>query len=128
MPTLRKPNCDTPLPTPSTLIERVPAKCSDWTVPCRARIPAIRQSRGFTLVELVVTVAVIGILAAVAFPSYQDYLKRSNRSSAQSLMLDLANREQQYLLDNRIVPGRRRLCGHNALPTASPQRFRGSTQ
>jgi type IV pilus assembly protein PilE len=76
--------------------------------------------RGFTAVELLITVAVIGILAAVAFPSYQEYLKRSHRSSAQSLMLDLANREQQYLLDNRAFLGGGASAVTTLLPSGVP--------
>jgi len=56
---------------------------------------------GFTLIELMITVAVIGILAAVAYPSYQDYVIRANRSAAQQFMLNVASREEQYLLDAR---------------------------
>jgi type IV pilus assembly protein PilE len=73
--------------------------------PSKTIAAAAARHRGFTLIELVIAVAVIGILAAVALPSYQEYVKRSHRSSAQSLMLDLANREQQYLLDNRAFLG-----------------------
>lgn len=56
---------------------------------------------GFTLIELMITAAVIGILAAVAYPSYQDYVIRANRSAAQQFMLNVASREEQYLLDAR---------------------------
>jgi type IV pilus assembly protein PilE len=57
--------------------------------------------RGFTLIEMMITVAIIGILMAVAFPSYQSYIIKSNRAAAKAQMLDLANREQQFLLANR---------------------------
>ena len=61
----------------------------------------MRGSKGFTLIELMIVVVVIGILAAVAWPSYQEYLKRSRRSDAQSLMLSISSKEQQFILDRR---------------------------
>ena len=60
-----------------------------------------RQS-GFTLIELMITVAIIGILAAIAYPSYQQYVVRSNRSEAQAYLMELAQREQQHLMDARV--------------------------
>lgn len=51
--------------------------------------------------ELMIVVAIIGILAAVALPSYGQYIVRANRSAAQAEMMDIANREQQYFLANR---------------------------
>ena len=56
---------------------------------------------GFTLIEVMIAVAVISILAAIAFPSYQQYIIRGKRAAAQSQMMDIANREQQFLLANR---------------------------
>ena len=57
---------------------------------------------GFSLIELMITVAIVAILASVAYPSYQQYVIRSNRSEMQQFMLDIANREEEYLLNNRL--------------------------
>lgn len=68
-------------------------------------LAAIGQRRtragGFSLIELMVVVAVIGILVGIAWPSYLSYVKRANRSQAQQLMLEITNREQQYIVDAR---------------------------
>jgi type IV pilus assembly protein PilE len=60
-----------------------------------------RTDRGFTLTELLITVAVLSILIGIAVPSYRQYVVRGKRSAAQSVMMDIANREQQFLLANR---------------------------
>lgn len=60
-----------------------------------------RRQRGFTLIEMMIVVAIVAILAAIAYPSYSAYIVRTKRSSAQTLLMTLANRQQQYQLDAR---------------------------
>lgn len=61
----------------------------------------MKIQRGFTLIELMITVAIAAILAAVAMPAYQGYVQRAKRSAAKAQMMDIAARQQQYLLSNR---------------------------
>jgi type IV pilus assembly protein PilE len=62
---------------------------------------APRRAAGFSLIELMVTVVIVGVLAAVAYPAYGKYLVRGHRSAAQSQMLAMALAEGQYLADSR---------------------------
>jgi type IV pilus assembly protein PilE len=59
------------------------------------------RSAGFTLLELMITVAVVAILAVVALPSYAEYVKRGTRADAQSFLMEVALRQQQRLVDRR---------------------------
>jgi type IV pilus assembly protein PilE len=57
--------------------------------------------RGFTLIELMIAVAVVAILVATAAPSFQGQLRKSRRADAQTFAMDVVARQQQFLLDRR---------------------------
>jgi len=56
---------------------------------------------GFTLIEVMITVALVAILAAVALPAYQEHVRKSRRAEAQAFLMAVAARQQQFLLDTR---------------------------
>ena len=77
-------------------------------------------SAGFTLIEAMIAVAIVAILAAVAFPSYTDYVRRGKRATAQAALMELASRQQAYLLDRRVYTS-----DLSALAFAAPSEIAG---
>lgn len=62
----------------------------------------IHNGSGFTLIELMITVAIVGILASIALPSYDSYIKRANRLDAKSALLENAQfLERNYTENNK---------------------------
>jgi type IV pilus assembly protein PilE len=60
-----------------------------------------KRTRGFTLIEVMIVVIIVGILAAIVLQQYRQQVIRANRSAAQQFLSDVATRQQQLLLDQR---------------------------
>ena len=65
--------------------------------PTKAR----NAQRGFSLIELMIVVAIVAIISAIAYPSYQRYVIKAKRSVAQNALLQVADRQQQFFMDNK---------------------------
>ena len=65
----------------------------------------MNHSKGFTLIELMIVVAIIAILASIALPSYNDYVTRSKITEATSQLADLRVKMEQWYQDNRTYIG-----------------------
>ncbi|NWG31292.1 MAG: prepilin-type N-terminal cleavage/methylation domain-containing protein [Rhodocyclaceae bacterium] len=76
--------------------------------------------RGFTLIELMITVAIVAILAAVALPAYNDYLLRGALSEAHGELVAMRTKMETYFLDNRTYVG---ACAANTVAPLPTGRF-----
>src|SRR5688572_16454458 len=60
---------------------------------------------GFTLFELLITLAIVGILASLAYPSYLNHITKVRRTNRQAALMELAGRMEQYYLQNNTYQG-----------------------
>jgi len=79
-----------------------------------------RRCGGFTLLEVVVAAVVVAVLAAIALPSYSDYVQRSRISEAIANLSDMRTRLEQFYLDNRAYPAAPTDCIPFAAGSAAP--------
>jgi len=77
------------------------------------------KNRGFTLIELMITVAIVGILAAIAYPSYQDQIRKSHRTDGKTKLLEVAQRQERYYTDNNTYTTNLTLLGYSSSPVNS---------
>ncbi|MEP4891422.1 MAG: type IV pilin protein [Aliiglaciecola sp.] len=76
-------------------------------------------NKGFTLIELMIVVAIIGIITSIAYPSYQGYLKTSNRGAAQSDLMALAAAMERHKASTYTYKG----AAESAADTGKPAIF-----
>jgi type IV pilus assembly protein PilE len=67
----------------------------------QTQVIKLHYQQGFTLVELMIVVAIIAILTMVALPSYESYILKTQRADAYNALADIALRQQHYAMDNR---------------------------
>jgi len=74
------------------------------------------KQKGLTLIEVLVTLAIIGILAAIAVPSYQSYTRKTKRAVAKTAIQQIRGLEEQFYINNRAYTGNLTQLGFTASP------------
>jgi len=81
------------------------------------------RPRGFTLIELMIAVAIVAVLAAIAMPSYSEYIRRSRITEAISALSGMRVKMEQFFQDNRTYVGACGLPGTSVAPAPTSANF-----
>ncbi|MDX9995378.1 MAG: type IV pilin protein [Rhodocyclaceae bacterium] len=84
-----------------------------------------RKQKGFTLIELMIVVAIVGILASIALPAYNDYITRARITEGVAALSDMRVKLEQYFQDNRTYVG---ACTTQTTPPTSIAHLPGNTE
>ena len=77
--------------------------------------PGSARTRGFTLIELMIVVAIVAVLAAIALPSYQDYVRKGRRADGRAMLQSASLAQEKFRLTNVAFANLATLC-----PTLTP--------
>ena len=78
-----------------------------------------KQSKGMTLIEMIVTIVILSIIVMMAFPSYMGYLRKTRRTDATVSLLDLASRMERYYAENNNSYASANITGNLGLSSAT---------
>jgi len=76
-----------------------------------------KHMRGITLIELMIVIVIIGILATIAYPNYQEFTARAKRNEARAALLQLATNQERFYLNNNTFTQNLISLGFSATPT-----------
>ena len=87
------------------------------------RLCGLRSRRGFTLIELMLVVVILGIIAAFAYPTFLDQVYKSRRGDGKAMLMSVASKQQQFYLDNKTFTNSMTAMGYSADPEDSSEGY-----
>jgi type IV pilus assembly protein PilE len=78
-----------------------------------------KHMRGITLIELMIVVVIVGILAMIAYPNYQEFTARAKRNEARAALLQLATNQERFYLNNNTFTQDLTALGFSTTPTVT---------